>query len=79
MTSLGQAVKAAVGAVGGTYLDLADPVHGHSNFMASATDPNDAGYAAIAHAVGPLLDPVIRAALATAETAAAKPSAHSSR
>jgi lysophospholipase L1-like esterase len=41
--------------VGGTYLDIPDPIHGHPGFMADAADPNDRGYAAIAAALEPQL------------------------
>lgn len=55
MTALGNAVKQGVTAVGGTYLDIPDPIHGHPGFMADAADPNDRGYAAIAAALEPQL------------------------
>lgn len=53
------AVKKAVRAAGGTYLDLGDPLRGHPQFMADAADPNDHGYAAIATALEPRLAPLI--------------------
>jgi lysophospholipase L1-like esterase len=59
MIQLGRAVKAAVTAAGGTYLDLPDPIHGHPSFMADAADPNDQGYAAIAAALAPQLQPLL--------------------
>jgi acyl-CoA thioesterase-1 len=49
------AVKQYVTAAGGTYLDVADPIHGHPDYMGSAADPNDKGYAAIAVALAPKL------------------------
>jgi lysophospholipase L1-like esterase len=57
---IGVAVKHAVTAVGGTYLDLPDPIRGHPRFMADAADPDDAGYAAIAAALEPKLKPLLR-------------------
>jgi lysophospholipase L1-like esterase len=59
MIQLGHAVDAAVTAVGGTYLDLPDPIHGHPSFMADDADPNDRGYAAIAAALAPELQPLL--------------------
>ena len=53
--AIGHAVKQAVTAAGGTYLDIPDPIHGHPNFMADAADPDDDGYAAIAAALKPEL------------------------
>jgi lysophospholipase L1-like esterase len=55
LTVLGQAIKQAVRDVGGAYVGLADPIHGHPEFMADQADPNDDGYAAIAAAVEPEL------------------------
>jgi lysophospholipase L1-like esterase len=55
VVAIGQAVKSAVTAAGGKYLDIADPIHGHPGFMADAADPDDDGYAAIAAAVAPKL------------------------
>lgn len=49
------AVKAAAQAVGGQYLDVADPLVGHPGWMADAADPDDAGYQAIAASVAPAL------------------------
>ena len=59
MRTLRAQVKQAVTAVGGTYLDIPDPIHGHPDFMADAADPNDQGYAAIAAALEPLLGPLV--------------------
>jgi lysophospholipase L1-like esterase len=56
---IGNVVNDAVTAAGGKYLDLPDPIHGHPNFMASAADPDDAGYAAIAAALEPKLTPLL--------------------
>ena len=55
VVAVGQAVKSAVTAAGGKYLDIADPLHGHPGFMADAGDPDDDGYAAIAAALEPKL------------------------
>lgn len=55
VTAIAQAVKHAVTSVGGSYLDIADPIHGHPGFMADAADPDDDGYAAIAAALEPKL------------------------
>jgi lysophospholipase L1-like esterase len=55
LTALGDAVKRGVTDVGGTYLDIPDPIHGHPSFMADAADPDDQGYAAIAAALEPQL------------------------
>ncbi len=55
LQTLGQRVKDAVIAVHGTYVDIEDPIHGHSEFMANDADPNDAGHAAIAAALKPKL------------------------
>ena len=49
------AVQQYVTASGGTYLDVADPVHGHPDYMGSAADPNSRGYRAIATALLPKL------------------------
>jgi acyl-CoA thioesterase I len=51
-------VEDAVTAAGGTYLDVADPIHGRPELMADDADPADAGYAAIAAAVEPVLRPL---------------------
>ena len=55
VVAVGQAVKSAVTAAGGKYLDIADPIHGHPGLMADAGDPDDDGYAAIAAALEPKL------------------------
>jgi lysophospholipase L1-like esterase len=55
VVAIGQAVKGAVTAAGGKYLDIADPIRGHPGFMANAGDPDDNGYAAIAAALEPKL------------------------
>lgn len=60
LADLGDAVRAAVSSVGGHYLDIADPIHGHPSYMSDDADPDDAGYAAIARA----LEPALRALLA---------------
>jgi lysophospholipase L1-like esterase len=59
LTTLGSEVKEAVTAVNGTYLDVADPIHGHPGFMANDTDPNDDGHAAIAAALESKLAPLL--------------------
>ena len=52
---IASAVKQGVHAAGGHYLSIDDPIHGHPNFMADASDPNDKGNAAIAKALaGPI-------------------------
>jgi lysophospholipase L1-like esterase len=60
MTELGRSVRRAVTAVHGTYLAIPDPIRGHPNEMADAADPNDAGYAAIAAELTPVLRPLLR-------------------
>ena len=59
MDALASAVQQGVTAAGGTYLDLPDPIHGHPSFMADPADPNDQGYAAIAAALVPELQPLL--------------------
>lgn len=59
LVELGTAIKKAVSDVGGTYLDIADPIRGHTNFMATSSDPADSGYAAIAGALEPKLRPLL--------------------
>ena len=59
LQTLGQRVKDAVTAAHGTYVDIEDPIHGHSDFMADDADPNDAGHAAIAAALEPKLAPLL--------------------
>jgi lysophospholipase L1-like esterase len=51
LVPLAQAIKTAVMAAGGFYLDVPDPLFGHPKYMADAADPNDKGYAAIAAAL----------------------------
>jgi lysophospholipase L1-like esterase len=58
LRAIGQAVKQAVTAASGTYLDISDPIHDHPGFMANAADPDDDGYAAIATALKPELKPL---------------------
>ncbi len=53
LAALAKAVREAVTGVGGSYLDLDDPIHGHPEYMADDADPNNRGYAAIAAAVSP--------------------------
>jgi lysophospholipase L1-like esterase len=53
LAPIASAVASAVRAAGGSYLDIADPLLGHPDWMANEADPNDAGYAAIAAAVEP--------------------------
>jgi lysophospholipase L1-like esterase len=55
LAALAVAVESAVTVVGGTYLDVADPIRGHPGYMADAGDPNDQGYAALAAALEPRL------------------------
>jgi acyl-CoA thioesterase I len=52
------AVKAAVAAGHGSYWEVPDPLHGHHDWMANEADPNDRGYAALAAALVPRLDPI---------------------
>jgi lysophospholipase L1-like esterase len=59
MVQLGTAIEDGVTAVGGTYLDIEDPIHGHPRFMADLADPNDDGYAAIAAALAPKLEELL--------------------
>ncbi len=55
LTKVDTAVQAGVEAVHGVYLDVADALSGHPNWMADLADPNDRGYRAIAASVtGPL-------------------------
>lgn len=53
-------VHDGVKVIGGTFISLVDPLLGHSSYMATATDPNDTGYAAIAAAMEAQLKPVIQ-------------------
>lgn len=59
LVTLGREVKDAVTAAHGTYLDIADPIHGHPDFMADDVDPNDKGHAAIAAALASELEPLV--------------------
>ena len=59
MDALAAAVKQGVTAAGGTYLDVPDPIHGHPSYMADLADPNNQGYAAIAAAIVPELQPLL--------------------
>lgn len=59
MDALAAAVKQGVTAAGGTYLDVPDPIHGHPSYMADLADPNNQGYAAIAAALIPELQPLL--------------------
>lgn len=59
IVDLAAAVEAGVTAAGGTYLDVADPIHGHPDFMADAADPNNQGYAAIATTLAARLEPLL--------------------
>lgn len=60
LTTIGSAVKTAVQKVGGAYLALSDPLYHHPGYMSDGADPNDAGYAAIAGALRPLLASLLR-------------------
>jgi lysophospholipase L1-like esterase len=55
LVAFAKAVQQAVTAVGGSYVDVPDPIHGHPEYMGNAADPNDKGYAAIAAALQPKL------------------------
>jgi acyl-CoA thioesterase-1 len=59
LTALAQMVKTAVTKAGGTYIGLADPLHGHPDYMADDADPNTAGHRAIARALEPKLRPLV--------------------
>jgi lysophospholipase L1-like esterase len=59
MIALSDAVHSGVTDAGGTYLDIADPVHGHPEYMADDADPDNAGYAAIAAALEPELSSLL--------------------
>jgi lysophospholipase L1-like esterase len=61
LADLARAVKKAVTAVGGTYLDIRDAVRGHPDYMADDADPNNAGYAALARVLEPRLRPLVAA------------------
>jgi lysophospholipase L1-like esterase len=55
LATIAASIKSAVLAVGGRYMNLPDPLRGHPKWMADQADPNDAGYAAIAKAIKPVL------------------------
>jgi acyl-CoA thioesterase-1 len=55
LTPVDDAVRAAVDAAGGSYLNLSDPLAGHPDWMADEADPNDRGYQAIASSVSAAL------------------------
>lgn len=59
LDQIAEAVRSAVREAGGHYLALADPLHGHPEWMADAADPNDAGYAHLADAVARALAPLL--------------------
>jgi acyl-CoA thioesterase I len=59
LATIAASIRQAVEAVGGTYLTLPDPLLGHPAWMADDADPNNAGYAAIAAALGPKLRPLL--------------------
>lgn len=68
LAKVGDAVRAGVTAVGGTYLDIGEPLRGHPEWLiADAKHPNSAGHAAIADAV----DAALGALPALSTTAAA--------
>ena len=51
LTAVRHAVRSAVTAVGGTYLDLGDPLLGHPELVAEdGVHPTDAGHQALADA-----------------------------
>lgn len=56
------AVQSAVDLVHGHYLKVADPIHGHANYMSDEADPDDTGYAAIAAALTPRIQALLPAA-----------------
>lgn len=55
LTNVDDAVKTGVTAAGGTYINLPDPIHNHSDWMADAANPNVLGNKAIADALKPEL------------------------
>ncbi|MGI8680128.1 MAG: SGNH/GDSL hydrolase family protein [Jatrophihabitans sp.] len=59
LADLATAVEKAVTAEGGSYLDIADPLHSHPGLMADASDPNDQGFAAIADVLAKKLAPLV--------------------
>jgi acyl-CoA thioesterase-1 len=63
-------VKQAVEAVGGTYLDIGQPMEGHPELMqAGDVHPNEAGQAVLATTIEAALAPVERAAIASERVA----------
>jgi acyl-CoA thioesterase-1 len=60
LTKVDDAVQAAVQAIAnGKYLDIADPLVGHPDWMADDANPNDRGYAAISTSVAAALRPAL--------------------
>jgi lysophospholipase L1-like esterase len=59
LVALATAIRKGVTEAGGTYLEIADPIHNHANFMADDADPDDNGYAAIASALKPEIRPLL--------------------
>jgi lysophospholipase L1-like esterase len=60
LAPIAAAVHKDVEAVGGHYIAMPDPIHGHSSWMSdNQADPNDAGYAAIAKALAPKLQAIL--------------------
>jgi len=55
LSTVDDAVRAAVTAVKGTYLAVDDPLVGHADWMADGANPNDAGYRKIADSVASAL------------------------
>lgn len=55
LSKVDDAVKTGVESVGGTYLNLSDPLHNHADWMADAANPNAQGNQAIAEALEPEL------------------------
>ena len=70
LARIADSIRRAVEAAGGTYLDIADPLRGHPEWMADAADPNDAGYAAIATALESKLRPLMPASSTASSTTA---------
>ena len=59
LSRVDSAVKDAVQAAGGTYLDIPDPIRDHADWMADAANPNDDGNKAIATALEAKLQPLL--------------------
>jgi lysophospholipase L1-like esterase len=55
LDTIDAAVQSAIQTAGGQYISLPDPLEGHPEWMFDQADPNDAGYEAIASALGPKL------------------------